>query len=321
MEAGETPAPPAMSPTAADPIAAFLRRQEVMILDGGLATELEARGADLGGGLWSARLLQEDPDLIRRVHLDFLEAGADCVTTASYQATLQGFAERGLGGEAAAALLRRSVELAAEARERSRLEAGRPRPLIAASIGPYGAYLADGSEYRGDYGLGEDELFEFHRRRFEILAASGADLLACETIPSLVEARALARLTAATGAWTWFSFSCIDPNHLHDGSELAAAVAVVAAVDRVAAVGVNCVPPDDVTDLIAEVRRATAKPVIVYPNSGETWDAGRQCWHGGPGATDLAAAAGEWRRAGAVIVGGCCRTRPADIRRLRRSLS
>ncbi|MEE8525850.1 MAG: homocysteine S-methyltransferase [Thermoanaerobaculia bacterium] len=303
-----------------DPIAAFLRRQEVMILDGGLATELEARGADLGGGLWSARLLQDDPDLIRSVHLDFLEAGADCVTTASYQASLQGFGDRGVDDETAAVLLLRSVELAAEARERLRLEPGRLRPLIAASIGPYGAYLADGSEYRGDYDLDEDGLFDFHRRRFEILAASGADLLACETIPSLAEARALARLAARAGAWTWFSFSCRDRRRLHDGSELAAAVAAVAAVDRVAAVGVNCIPPGYVTDLVAEVRRVTGKPVIAYPNSGETWDAGGQRWRGGPGSANLAAAAGEWRRAGAAIVGGCCRTRPGDIRRLRRSL-
>ncbi len=313
--AGETPALPAKNP-----VAAFLRRQGVMILDGGLATELEARGADLGGGLWSARMLRDDPDLVRRVHLDYLEAGADCIASASYQATLQGFQNRGIDTDEAVALLRRSVELAAEARDRLSLPPGRLRPLIAASVGPYGAYLADGSEYRGDYGLDEDELYRFHRRRFEILATSGADLVACETIPSLPEARALARLAAESDAWTWFSFSCRDRRHLHDGSELADAVVAVAAGDRVAAVGVNCVPPENVAGFVAEVRRATSKPVIVYPNSGETWDADRQAWSG-HGATDLASSAPAWRRAGAAIVGGCCRTSPGDIRRLRQALA
>jgi homocysteine S-methyltransferase len=303
---------------AKNPIATFLRRHGVMILDGGLATELEARGADLGGGLWSARLLRDDPDLVRRVHLDFLEAGADCITAASYQATLQGFRDRGLDDDEAVALLGRSVELAAEARELFRPPAGRMRPLVAASVGPYGAYLADGSEYRGDYGLGEEALYEFHRRRFEILAASGADLVACETIPSLPEARALARLAARSGAWTWFSFSCLDPRHLHDGSELAAAVAAVAGLDNVAAVGVNCVPPGLVAGSIAEVRKVTDKPVVVYPNSGETWDAAGRCWRGAPDAADPAAAP-SWRRAGAALIGGCCRVRPSDIRRLRQS--
>jgi len=176
----------------------LLDRFEVILLDGGLATELEARGFDLDDDLWSARLLLEKPEAIRRVHLDYLQAGADCVVTSSYQATIEGFEKKGIGKRKAVDVLRRSVQLAQSARDEfwgnPANRSGRVRPLVAASVGPYGAYLADGSEYTGDYDLDEDGLVKFHRERWDVLATSGADLLACETIPSLPEALALGRL-------------------------------------------------------------------------------------------------------------------------------
>ena len=308
-----------------DPLGPFLDRQGVVVLDGGLATELEARGCDLGDDLWSARLLLDDPGLIRRVHLAYLRAGADCVTSASYQATVEGFVGRGLGRGEAEALLGRAVELARQARDDFWSDGGsrpgRLRPLVAASIGPYGAYLADGSEYTGDYDLDEDGLVAFHRRRFDLLAASGADLLACETIPSRPEARALVRLLRRRpGVRAWVSFSCRDGRHLNDGSELTVAVADVAGLDEVVAVGVNCTAPRFIDDSIDEVRRASAKPVVVYPNSGEAYDAAGKRWREAESAGDLAAAAVAWRRRGAALIGGCCRTHPADIRRIRERL-
>jgi len=180
----------------ADPIAPFLRAGGVLILDGGLATEFEAQGADLGGGLWSARCLRESPDLVRSVHTLFLEAGADCIATASYQATFEGFEAAGESDDGAVDLMLRSVALACEARDafwdrESATARLRLRPLVAASIGPYGAYLADGSEYTGDYDLDEAGLLDFHRRRWHLLTGAGADLVACETVPSAGEARVL----------------------------------------------------------------------------------------------------------------------------------
>ncbi len=312
----------------ADPLHPFLDRQGVLILDGGLATELEARGASLADDLWSARLLLENPDLIRQVHLDYLRAGADCVTGASYQATQEGFMARGLGVNEATALLRRSVELAREARDRfwaqegrRQAAAGRLRPLVAASIGPYGAYLADGSEYTGDYDLDEEGLAAFHRQRLEILASSGADLVVCETIPSRLEARVLARLLRRhAGVPAWFSFSCRDGRRLSDGDELAPAVAEIAGLDQVVAVGVNCTSPRFISDLIAEVRSVTTKPVVVYPNSGEPYDAAGKRWLEPQSPVDLAAAADGWHREGALLIGGCCRTRPDHICRIRKRL-
>ena len=202
-----------------NPITPFIERQGALVLDGGLATELERRGADLSDVLWSARLLADDPALIRQVHLDYYWAGADCCTSASYQATVPGFMARGLSDGDARALIRRSVTLAAEARD-AFWAAGphrrRLRPLVAASVGPYGAYLADGSEYIGDYDLDEAGLLEFHRERWALLASSGADLLACETIPSFAEARALADLLAQTaGAWGWVRLPFRDLSLIH----------------------------------------------------------------------------------------------------------
>jgi homocysteine S-methyltransferase len=295
-----------------------------MILDGGLATELEARGCDLADPLWSARVLVDEPDLVRRLHLDYLRAGADCITGASYQATVPGLLHRGLDEAGAEAVLRLSVELARQAREtfwRANDDPRRLRPLVAASVGPYGAFLADGSEYRGRYELDEEALVDFHRRRWEVLLAAGPDLLACETLPSAVEARALRRLLAGSrGARAWFSFSCRDGERISDGTPLAAVAAELAGTPGLLAVGVNCTDPVLLPDLIRRLREATDLPIVVYPNSGEVWDATARAWCPAPEAVDLVEEAAGWVAAGAQLVGGCCRVGPREIRALRKRL-
>lgn len=309
-----------------NPLRPFLEQQGVLILDGGLATELEARGADLRGELWSARLLIDGPQLIQQIHLDYLEAGADCITSASYQATLPSLMRAGLTGDRARELLRRSVELAATARElfwaRPAHRVGRLRPLVAASVGPYGAHLTDGSEYRGRYDKTEAELLEFHHERWCVLAASGADLLACETLPSRPESRALARLVTDTpDVFAWFSFTCSDEARLSDGSDLAETVAELEHEERIVAVGVNCTPPRLIDALIGKLRSATCKPIVVYPNSGERYDAASRRWvEAGQPPLDFARAAEGWRAEGATLIGGCCRTGPEQIRQLRARL-
>ncbi len=282
-----------------------------VLLDGGLATGLEARGHDLSDRLWSARLLADAPDEIVAVHAAYFRAGAAIATTASYQASFEGFAASGLDRHEAAGLLRRSVELAKAARA----EAGAAGRLVAASVGPYGAALADGSEYRGRYGLSVAELARWHRPRLETLAAAGADVLACETVPDVDEAQALVELVRSVGMPAWLSYT-IDGARTRAGQPLAEAFAVAAGVDEIVAVGVNCCAPDDVLPAIASAS-AIGKPVIVYPNSGERWDALRHRWIGRPRfSADLAS---QWIAAGARIVGGCCRVGPAEIAALRRA--
>lgn len=304
-----------------DPIAAILSDHPAVILDGAMATELEARGCDLRDPLWSARALLEAPGLIRQVHADYFAAGADVAITASYQASFAGFAARGIGPEAAAGLMARSVRLAAEARDAFWADpinrAGRPRPLVAASVGPYGATLHDGSEYRGDYDLGEDELVAFHRPRLAALVAAGPDLLACETIPCLAEARALARLLPEfPGVTAWVSFSCRDGAHVSHGEPLAACAALLGPHPQVVAVGVNCTAPEHIAPLVAAARQATAKPLAAYPNSGEAWRAEDGAWEGEASCEAFGAQALAWRDAGARLIGGCCRTTPAHIAEL-----
>lgn len=307
-------------------IATTLAVQDILVLDGALATELERRGADLKDPLWSAKLLIERPELIREVHLDYFRAGADVATTASYQATFEGFARRGFSHDEAAALMRRSVALAIEARDAFWAEpanrAGRRRPLVAASVGPYGAMLADGSEYRGYPGVTREQLAAFHRPRLEVLAAAGADLLACETIPCLDEALAIASLLPALqpALPAWISFSCRDGEHVSQGERFADCAAALDGLPGVAAVGLNCTAPEHVPALVAAAQARTRLPIVVYPNSGEQWDAVAKCWHGERDAADFAAQAQRWRRGGARLIGGCCRTGPDEIRALRAAL-
>ncbi len=277
-----------------------------MILDGGLATELERRGADLSDRLWSARVLIDDPGLIRDVHRDYFRAGAQVAITATYQASGTGFAAQGIDRAHAEDLMRRAVSLARSARE----EADREGLLIAASLGPYGAMLADGSEYTGDYGdTSEDELIRFHRSRIEVLAATEPDLFAAETIPSMPEAEALAGLLReAPDIPSWVSFSCRDGARIADGTPIEEAARIAASIPTVVAVGINCTPARLVVPLLRRLRNAVAIPLIAYPNAGGRWDATGRTWvdDAGTNPRSLAAAAETWLSEGVRWVGGCC---------------
>jgi homocysteine S-methyltransferase len=308
-----------------NPLLPVLQVQAAVILSGGLATTLEDRGHDLDDDLWSARVLLEDPEAIGRVHRDFLAAGADCITTATYQASIPGFIKRGLDLDQARAQMDAAVNLAVNARNEFWAQpdnrTGRVKPLVAATVGPYGAFLADGSEYVGNYGIDDADLADFHRERWQILARSQADLLACETLPSLREAAVLLELLDDTpDVWAWFSFSCRDGNCLCDGTPFVEAVELCSAHPRVAAIGVNCTAPEFITPLMSAVRSVTDLPLIAYPNSGEIFDPGGKSWRAGASDLDLFEATSEWLSLGVKVVGGCCRIGPQAITKLRQTL-
>ena len=297
------------------------RSSRPVVLDGGLATELEARGHDLSDRLWSARLLLSDPEAIEAVHVAYFAAGAEVATTASYQATIPGFVAAGLDPDTALGVIRSSVEIARRARDRFAERMGRAEGelLVAGSVGPYGAMLADGSEYRGDYDPGDDALRDFHAPRMEALIDAGADLLAIETIPTMREARVLATLVDELGATAWLSFQCRDEAATAAGEPIAEAIAVAAGAAGIAAVGVNCTAPRFVPDLLAAAADVTERPLVAYPNAGDTWDAATRRWaaaNGANGADDGgydARAVASWTALGASWLGGCCGTGPADI--------
>ncbi|MGW5662737.1 homocysteine S-methyltransferase [Streptomyces sp. NPDC003758] len=293
------------TPTLAEALAAG-----TLVLDGGMSNQLESAGHDLSDELWSARLLAERPRAITEAHLAYYEAGADVAITSSYQATFEGFAKRGIDRDRAAALLSLSVGLAREAAAQAR-EKGVTRPLwVAASVGPYGAMLADGSEYRGRYGLTVAELEAFHRPRLEVLAAAGPDVLALETIPDTDEATALLRAVRGLDVPAWLSYT-VSGDRTRAGQPLQEAFALAAEADEVIAVGVNCCAPEDVDGAVATAARVTGKPVVVYPNSGESWDAGARAWDGR--STFTTSEVTGWREAGARLIGGCCRVGPEAI--------
>ena len=302
-----------------NPIASILNHYPALVIDGALATELERRGCDLNDELWSAKILLEQPEVIKQVHLDYFKAGADCAITASYQATIEGFAKRGLNEKEAIALIQKSVLLAREARDEFWTDEanhqGRPKPFVAASVGPYGAFLTDGSEYRGNYGLSQKDLIDFHRPRMKALVEAGADLLACETIPSLIEAHAIAELLKEfPDIQAWITFTGRDEKHISEGQVFAECVEQIQDHPQIAALGINCTSPKYIPFLIREASKRIEKPIVVYPNSGEKYDATRNDWDGTPGLDSFGEQAREWYDAGARLIGGCCRTTPDDIR-------
>ncbi|MCP1186787.1 homocysteine S-methyltransferase [Paenibacillus sp. 1781tsa1] len=330
-----------------NPIEQILREHPVMILDGALATELEQHGCDLDDPLWSALVLLENPDVIVQVHADYFRAGADCAITSSYQATVDGFRKRGIGEQEALDLIRKTVELAVQARDdvwaevqeggvnntEAKLEGNlvlgtaqqtsdvletvvlaRPRPMVAASVGPYGAYLADGSEYIGHYGVSDETLTAFHRPRMAALLEAGADILAFETIPSLQEAQVLIDLLKEfPHAYAWLSFSLKDGTAISEGTPIETCAQLFGSEPQIAAIGLNCAPMEVVTEAVSILSRTSDKPVIVYPNSGEVYDAATKTWSGQGTCGSMSDASEQWVAAGAKIIGGCCRTTPHQI--------
>ncbi len=288
------------------------------VLDGAMATELEQKGFDLSGPLWSAHVLESSPEAIAAVHRDYLEAGADCLLTASYQVSAEGFRKIGYDAPSATTAaenaLRASVSIAEKVRRE--YQAGSPRRIwIGASLGPYGAMLHDGSEYHGNYACSFDDLVGFHTRRVAVMAETNADFLAFESIPSLEEAKAiLAALIPYPSLAVYLSFTCRDGHHVSHGETLRACAELLEGQAQVIGIGVNCTAPELIGSLIGELAEVTGKPIVVYPNSGESWDAVHRCWQGDGQIQEFGELARGWRNKGAQWIGGCCRTGPEHVR-------
>jgi len=293
---------------------------KLRILDGGMATELERHGCNITGPLWSAHVLADSPATIEAVHLSYLEAGADCILTASYQVSAMGYTELGQPPEAAAAALRQSVDLAVRARDQYRQRSQRPI-WIAASLGPYGAALHNGAEYHGNYDVSFADLLQFHAERLAVIETTNADFVALESVPSLEEAEAIVEaLRRHPSLHGWISFTCKDEQHVSHGEKLAHCAEFLEKQKQIIAVGINCTQPRLILPLIGELKKSTRKPIVVYPNSGEGWDAEHRCWTGTSDAQGFGQLAREWSAAGAQIIGGCCRTGPEHIRAIRNAL-
>lgn len=294
-----------------------------ILLDGGLSNELERQGCSLEHKLWSAHLLDSNPGAIVLAHLSYLESGAECIITSSYQASIPGFMALGHDEPAASAFILKTVQLAEEARTRFLSQNPHAsRPLIAASIGPYGAYLADGSEYRGDYALSDQELTDFHEPRIHLLAHSTADILACETIPSFREAMVLAQILQNTNKPAWVSFSCKDGRSISDGTPIAKCAALFSRHPTVFAIGVNCTSPEYISELIRSLRTQSGdKKIVVYPNTGAVYHAESKTWSGLSDSSSCELMAKEWMDLGADIIGGCCGIGPEQIKSMNNLLA
>jgi len=300
-----------------NPVEAILQEHGVFILDGALASELERHGGDLNSFLWSARILIENPNLIYQVHTDYFKAGADCAITASYQTSIASLAKFGYTEAEAIAFNQKSVEIAKQARDdfwEQGQHTNRPKPLVAGSVGPYGAFHAYGAEYVGHYGVTDEVLADFHRKRVEALVEAGAEILAIETVPSIQEAKVLAALLEEfPETYAWLSFTMKDAEHISEGTPIAECAAVFKDHPQIAAIGINCSSTGIVTDVIRILKEHTDKPIIVYPNSGETFDIPTDKWYGYDPCKAIDANAKAWYDAGARLIGGCCRTKPAEI--------
>lgn len=289
--------------------------QYPVLLDGGLANQLESQGCNLNHPLWTSHLLQNDPEAVIRAHLAYLRAGAQCIATASYQANFPALKKLGYDESASEELIRSSVNLAVEARKRYKDESRDEKPIwIAGSIGPYGAYLADGSEYRGKYDISDQGLVEFHQAKIEILSRSPVDLLAFETFPSLQEIRVICSLTAVNEKESWLSVSCKDGSHISDGTPIEQIAQLLSDHPTIFGMGINCTEPRFISDLIIKVKpHLKSKRLIVYPNSGDTYDPKSKTWSANQKENEFLSQVPAWLELGVDIIGGCCRIGPEEI--------
>ena len=299
-----------------NPIKTLLEQKKHIVIDGALASELQRRGCDLNDSLWSAKVLIEQPELIQQVHYDYFVAGADCAITASYQATPMGFAPKGIELEESIKLIKTSVKLAQQAKMQYLNDIKQDKALlIAGSVGPYGAYLANGSEYTGDYQLSESEFIAFHKDRVAALIDAGVDILACETMPSFLEIKALAKLIQQFPMVNcWFSLTLKDQKHISDGTPLTEVIEYLNSIEQIVSVGINCIALEKVTPALEVLSKLTSKPLIVYPNSGEQYDPTTKQWHKNHDHNcTFANQLDVWINLGAKLIGGCCQTTPDDI--------
>jgi homocysteine S-methyltransferase len=302
-----------------EPFESLVQDKEIIILDGALGTQLEARGANLKNGLWSASLLKTHPELIKEVHIDYLKAGADIISTAGYQASLPAFIKNKYKKEEGLELIHRSVKIAVQARDEFRIlyPQIRKRPLIAASMGPYGAYLADGSEYHGNYGIDKQELLKFHTQGLEILGDTEADMIAFETIPSLLEAQAIIEaLSYFPKIHAWISFSCQNESLVSHGESIEECIREIQISKQLVAMGINCTSPEYIEILIRKIRPLTQKWIMAYPNKGDIYDPNQKEWSNRPQSLHFKELSQKWFEAGARIIGGCCGTTPENIQEI-----
>jgi len=296
----------------------ILKQYPFIVLDGGLATELEKKGFDLNDHLWSAALLVNNPGAIRDIHLSYLEAGADCIITSSYQATISGFMKKGFSQKEAADLIKLSVKLAREAVEiflDNNSCKNRPLPFVAGSAGCYGSFLADGSEYRGDYHLEFHEYADFHRPRVELLAEAGADIIAFETIPCAEEGTAIVEFMKDYPELPyWIVFSVKDEVHISNGDVFADFIKNTKFSDNLIGCGINCSDPGNTTAILKGLQNLEKKNFVVYPNSGEIYDKHCNCWKEPENMDLFLASVSTWYEFGAKIIGGCCRTGPEEVK-------
>lgn len=304
----------------------ILQKQKAFIIDGALGTQIQKNGHDVNDSLWSAKFLNEDVSVIKEVHKEYLQAGADCIITSSYQASIEGFLKKGFSQEKAIELIKLSINIAKEVRDEfwSGFENKRSRikPLVAASIGPYGAYLADGSEYTGDYKISDEELKDFHKRRLEIILETNPDILACETIPSFKEAKIIcALLKEYSNIAAWITFSAKNESYTNAGDDIKECMTYLDKQEHISAVGINCTAPQYIPMLIENIKNVCSKPIVIYPNGGSKYNPITKLWEKGElNAQEYAKLAHLWYTKGARLIGGCCETGPEEIKCIRKTL-
>lgn len=296
----------------------ILNKKDKILLDGALGTQIQVNGYDVNDSLWSAKYLDENPEVIKEVHRQYLEAGADCIITSSYQASIEGFLQKGFTRQRAIELLKLSINIAKEVR--NEFIQRELKPLVAASIGPYGAFLADGSEYSGNYDISDEELKAFHKRRLEIILETNPDLLAIETIPSFKEAEIIVELLEEYEKITcWLTFSAKDETHTNAGDKIEECMAYFDNKKHIHALGVNCTAPQYISSIIKTIKKVSLKPIVVYPNGGSKYNPITKQWEKGDiSAQEYAKMAYLWYQEGAKIIGGCCETGPEEIKEIRK---
>ncbi|MGV2875897.1 homocysteine S-methyltransferase [Macrococcus capreoli] len=280
-------------------------KQDITLLDGGFGTTVEAYGYDVKHELWSTHLIKEHPEAILKVHQAFVNNGAEIILTNTYQGAVQSFLNTGYTEREAEGYLQAAVELAHQSVSSN--------VLVAASLGPYGAMLGNGSEYTGAYQVRQSDYIEYHMQRLNILIEAGIRVFAFETIPNIEEVKAVkALLEDYPDIEAWLSVTLKDSAHLSDGTPIEEVIEVVNGIDNVHAFGVNCTSVKVIDGAVERLLALSEKAIILYPNGGRKYDAVEKVWIDQDDIS-LIEATVKWKQLGVKIIGGCCQVGPEEI--------
>ena len=286
--------------------------KKIKLLDGSMSFPMEQLGYNLKNKLWTGKALINNPDLIKDIHKGYIDAGADFISTSTYQISFDRLKNMGYQSEEIKKIFQKSVDIVKDAIEESKLK---KEIKIVGSFGPYASYDPEASEYIGEYDSTDIEIKKFHLNNIRIIEETDLDIILYETIPCLREIKILSEALSHSTKEIWISITCNEEMEFRDGSSFKDACEIISKIEKITTMGINCFSPLLVKKAIDLLKKYSNKKILIYPNSGEIYNPKERFWTGNNEFNNSMIK--NWLSLYPDIIGGCCRIGYDDIKKMR----